>query len=468
MHEEKVAVEVLRRQFAEKVPTAIHAAGASPLELLTRPVNRSLRHRIETFGIEQGGLIVIAQYDDGQPHHSVETFAGVGAITDDVPQAVDLANSLVANVLLHGLEGFEIGVDVANQGPFHESPFPYAKGGGFADAAIARRGEQIIRRVYSRLGTASNGHAERSGRPPDASSPCGAGMAGQPQWTIRRLLDWTADFLAKHGSESSRLDAQVLLSDVLGCDKLELFLRYDEEPTEEARTRFRELVRRRSQGEPVAYLVGHREFFSLRFEVGPEVLIPRPETEHLVIATLDRARTLSAPRIADVGTGSGAIAVAVAHQGPECRVTAIDISAAALGIARRNAALHGVAERIEFREGNLLAEFPEQPSFDIVASNPPYVRSDEWANLPAGIRDHEPRTALDGGADGCDLIRRLAPQAVQRLKPGGWLLLEIGPTSVKAAEEALRGTTGLGEIAIEKDLARLPRVLIARRLPEAP
>ncbi len=285
-------------------------------------------------------------------------------------------------------------------------------------------------------------------------------------WTVGRLLNWTTEFLREKGADSPRLDAEVLLAHARGCQRIELYTAYSEEPSEKVRTVFRELVSRRAKGTPVAYLVGQREFFSLRFEVTPDVLIPRPETEQLVVRALDLAKemdTEEALKIADVGTGSGAIAVSVANQFENCRVTAIDVSSAALQVARRNAEIHGVAERVDFVEGDLLAILPPTPMFSLVLSNPPYVSSSEMSGLAPDVRNHEPQLALDGGVDGTQVIQRLIPQAAERLLPGGWLLLEVGATNASIVEELITQKSGLELQATLKDLAGLPRVVQATR-----
>jgi len=287
-------------------------------------------------------------------------------------------------------------------------------------------------------------------------------MSDEP-WTVGRLLAWTTGWLAERGSESPRLDAEVLLAHVRGCPRIQLYTAFDEVLAEEPRTRFRELVKRRGAGEPVAYLVGGREFYSLPLAVSPAVLVPRPETESLVVRVLDLCREASAPRIVDVGTGSGAIAIAVAKHLPRAAVVASDLSAAALEVARANAARHGLAERLAFVESDLLAAPELAGPWDVIVSNPPYVREDEFAGLPRDVRDHEPRAALVAGPRGVEVIERLAAEAVGRLRPGGWLVLEAGPTIAGEVEGILAGTAGLEPAATLKDLARLPRVFQARR-----
>ena len=178
------------------------------------------------------------------------------------------------------------------------------------------------------------------------------------EWTIGGLLDWTAQYLAKKESEYPRLDAEVLLAHALGCKRIELYTRFEERAPEEARQRFRELIRRRVEGCPVAYLVGRKEFFSLPFEVTPAVLIPRPETEYVVLECLRLAKEMAEPHVLDIGTGSGNIAVAVAHQHKGAKVTAVDVSSDALAVAERNAVQHGVAGRVRFLCGDLFNARP--------------------------------------------------------------------------------------------------------------
>ncbi len=283
-------------------------------------------------------------------------------------------------------------------------------------------------------------------------------------WTVGRLLSWTSDYLKKHGSDSPRLDAEVLLAHSLSCERIELYTRFDEQPAEEQRSAFRDLVRRRAEGMPVAYLVGHREFFSLSFRVTEDVLIPRPETEYLVVAAIDLAKQVAGgAAVCDVGTGSGIIAVCLARQIPECRVTAIDISPAALEIARENAAAHKVAERIDFLEGDLLAPLPSEPVLDLILSNPPYVADGEAAQMAPETRRFEPPQALFAGPRGTEVIERLVPQAAQRLRPGGHLLIEISPMIHDRAGEILAADERLERLESIKDLAGHKRVVVARR-----
>jgi len=291
-------------------------------------------------------------------------------------------------------------------------------------------------------------------------------MAQTEVWTVGRLLGWTTDYLKQHGSDTPRLDAEVLLAKTLGCQRIELYTTFESVPGDQVRTAFRQLVRRRAEGMPVAYLVGRREFYSMSFRVTPDVLIPRPETELLVVALLDLARERPANEqitICDVGTGSGIIAVCAAKHLPAARVTAIDVSRAALEVARTNAAEHGVEDRIELVESDLFAAVPAERRFDFIVSNPPYVRESELASLPPDVRHFEPRQALVAGERGTEVIESLVPQAAERLSPGGHLLVEINPALCDAVESLIEtdGRLHLGPLI--KDLARLPRVVQAVR-----
>lgn len=289
-------------------------------------------------------------------------------------------------------------------------------------------------------------------------------------WTIGRLLQWTTDYLKQRGADSPRLDAEVLLAHALGCQRIQLYTAFGDEPAEDVRKAFRDLVRRRSEGTPVAYLVGRREFYSLSFRVTPDVLIPRPETEFLVIRLLDLAELQSPAgerwEIADVGTGSGIIAICAAKRLENCRVTALDVSPAALEVARSNAAEHGVESRIEFVESDLLAAAPGERRFDFIVSNPPYIAEHEMAGLSRDVRDYEPRGALVGGPRGTEIIERLIPQAAERLAPGGWLLIEISPQIDAAVRERIAADGRFEPHATIKDLAGHARVVQARRLAE--
>ncbi len=284
-------------------------------------------------------------------------------------------------------------------------------------------------------------------------------------WTIGELLDWTAGFLSEKGSEYPRLDAEVLLAHALDCRRIDLYTRYTDIAAEDARQRFRELVRRRIEGCPVAYLVGRKEFFSLTLEVSPAVLIPRPESEFVVMECLRLAEELAAPTVLDIGTGSGNLAIAVALRHKGAQVTAVDVSGDALAVAARNATRHGVADRITFLQGDLFAPLAEGQRFDFILSNPPYIPHDDIAGLSAGVRDFEPHLALDGGADGFAVFDRLVSEARERLQPGGHLIVEIGAPQEEPARQRIAAISGYELAPTIQDYSGHPRVLRARWKP---
>jgi release factor glutamine methyltransferase len=281
-------------------------------------------------------------------------------------------------------------------------------------------------------------------------------------WTLGKLLDWTIPFLRQKGSEFPRLDTEVLLAHAQGCRRIELYTRHEEIATEAVRTRFRELIRRRVEGCPVAYLVGKKEFFSLEFEVSPAVLIPRPETEMLVMTCLEAMRRIPEPVLLDVGTGSGNLVIALLKQLPRARATAVDCSAGALEIARRNAGKHGVENRIRFLQGDLLEPLVGEERFDAILSNPPYIAREDWEKLPVGVRCHEPRVALDGGPGGYEVIQRLVATAGARLRSGGYLILEIGAAQEHHVRRMIEERSGFELEPTIQDDAGHPRVLKAR------
>lgn len=286
-------------------------------------------------------------------------------------------------------------------------------------------------------------------------------------WTIGRLLDWTARYLADKGSEFPRLDTEVLLAHALGCKRIDLYTRYEEVADEDARTRFKDLIRRRIEGCPVAYLVGRKEFYALPFEVGPAVLIPRPETEFVVLECLRLAKGFPQPRILDIGTGSGNIPVSIAQQHKSAVLTAVDLSPDALAIAERNARTHGVDSQIRFLQGDLFSPVPAGERFDFILSNPPYIAEEDLAGLPVGVRDYEPHVALNGGPGGFRVFDSLVEQASQFLAAGGFLIVEIGAPQ----EERARNKISAVGFELNKTLldgSGHPRVLSARSRSEDP
>lgn len=282
-------------------------------------------------------------------------------------------------------------------------------------------------------------------------------------WTVRRILDWTTGHLEKHGSETARLDAEILLAHARGCTRIDLYTRYAEPLTETHRTMMRDLVKRRANAEPVAYLVGYREFFSLDFSVTPDVLIPRPDTETLVVELLESAKQFRNPRILELGTGSGCIAVTAKVNHPQAIITATDLSAAALEVARKNARTHQVVDEITWLEGDLFAPVPENSEYEIIVSNPPYLREDEMPTLQKDVALHEPTSALVAGSDGLEILRHIAESAHEYLVSGGKILLEIAFEQAESVQQLLHVTGQFDEIGFVNDLTARPRVITARR-----
>ena len=301
-------------------------------------------------------------------------------------------------------------------------------------------------------------------------------------WTIGKLIEWTRGFFEKKGIPQPRLEAEILLAHVLGAERIDLYMRYEQPVDEGQRAAFRELVRRRAEREPTRYLTGGCEFMSLAMKVTPACLIPRPETELLVEEVL---RLAGAPRrpaaaaaagasaaqapapvsVIDLCTGCGCIAVSLAVYLPQAHVTATDISAEALEVARINAEAHGVAERVTLLQGDLyepLDAADVQPA-DFLVANPPYVPEADWAGLEPEIREHEPRTALVSGPAGTEIVARILKGAPAYLRPGGWLLVEIGSEQGGAVAGQAAALRGLTEVRVVKDYAGLDRILMARR-----
>jgi len=298
-----------------------------------------------------------------------------------------------------------------------------------------------------------------------------SGSTPTEAWTILRMLQWTTEHLKKHGSPSARLDAEVLFAHARKCQRIDLYAAFNEEPPEVVKAIFRDLVKRRASGEPVAYLVGKKEFFSLPFIVNQACLIPRNETEHIITECIDRIKKSQGPlRIADVCTGSGCIAITIAK---ECQrmnvpasVIAIDLSPEALEIAKQNLELHKVQDRVEMIQADLLEAISDE-SCDFILSNPPYVSEEEYSKLDKSVRNYEPKMALVAGNSGTEIIQRLVDQAALKLKPSGWLIFEHSPmNAAKCLEILSQSQTPSGpwsDVRTVKDLSGLARVTIARR-----
>lgn len=285
------------------------------------------------------------------------------------------------------------------------------------------------------------------------------------QWTLKRLLDWTKDYFEKVGSDSSRLDAEVLLAEALQCQRIELYTRFEEVPPADTLTEYRAWVKRRGAGEPVAYIVGHKEFYSINFDVTPNVLIPRPETEHIVVAAIEAAKSIddSPIRIIDVGTGSACVAVALAKHIESSIIAATDVSTDALEVARANAAKHEVTDRVRFFTGDLLEALPAgSKPVHLIVSNPPYIGREEIDTVEETVLKYEPEMALFGGEQGTEIIQRLVDQSVDMLLPGGQLIFENSPAVFDHCLEIVEKSP-LTLVESIKDFAGHRRVIVAEK-----
>ena len=277
-------------------------------------------------------------------------------------------------------------------------------------------------------------------------------------WTVVRILEWTADYFREQEIESARLDAELLLTVVLDLDRVGLYLQYDRPLNAVELTSYRALVKRRAAREPLAYILGKCEFWSLPILVSPSVLVPRGDTEVLVEEALERLD--ASDTVLDIGTGSGVIAIALAHEKPQLQVEAIDNSAEALAVAEQNADINGVGARIVFRQEDLgrLSGGP----YSMIVSNPPYIPEVDRDALMPEVRDHEPHQALFAGADGLAAYRQIVEQAPARLVAGGWLLLEVGIDQSEPVAALLR-TAEFSDISVRDDYAGIPRVVCGRK-----
>jgi len=282
----------------------------------------------------------------------------------------------------------------------------------------------------------------------------------QERWTVLKVIQWTAGHFQDKEVANPRLEAEVLLAHLLGIDRMGLYLNYDRPLKEEERTAYREMIQRRTGGEPTAYIVGHKEFWSLRFAVNPECLIPRPETEHLVEEAVRIGKGLEPPvRVLEIGHGCGSVAIALATELEEAEVVATDISPGAHALAQENAEAHGVSGRIQFILGDLYP--PEEGSFGLICSNPPYIPTEEILHLAPEVRDYEPLTALDGGEDGLRFFREIVEGAPAFLMEGGWLLLEMGKGQASEVASILQ-EGGFSHIDLAPDHAGIQRVIRAQ------
>lgn len=285
----------------------------------------------------------------------------------------------------------------------------------------------------------------------------------KPTWTILNLLKWTTDYFKSHDIESPRADAEVLLAEALQIGRIDLYVRYDQPLSTAELSRYKSMIKRRVRREPVAYIVGTKAFWTLDLCVSGDVLIPRPETECLVEKALELISRDDDLRILEIGTGSGAISLAMAAECPRCRIIATDLSRSALEVAGKNAGIHDLSERIHFICGSGSLPFKVgEAAFDVILSNPPYIRSDEIHGLQPEIVRYEPRLALDGGPDGFDSIREIVGSAHRLLKPHGYLILEIGYDQRPGIEKLAEHVGCYEAVRIEKDYSGHDRIALMR------
>jgi len=292
-------------------------------------------------------------------------------------------------------------------------------------------------------------------------------MTSDDTWTIQKLLNWVTEYLTAKGIESPRLSAELLLSQVLGLKRIELYTQFNKQVPQQQLDLLHDLVKRAGLHEPVAYLIGRSEFYSLELEITADCLIPRPETELLVQRAIEFLRTRSGIQyVCDLCTGSGCIAVAIAKNFPDASVTATDISSEALEVAARNVEKHRLTEQVRLLCGDLFEPIIQQldvSQFDLIVCNPPYVSTAEYEKLDKNVKDYEPKIALFAGTDGMDIYRRIIEKVDEFLKPGAALMLEIGYAQGPAVRELLEQTGAFAEINIEKDFHDNDRIVIARK-----
>ncbi len=280
-------------------------------------------------------------------------------------------------------------------------------------------------------------------------------------WDIKGILDWTTRYFAGKGIEAARLEAELLLAHALQKDRVYLYAQFDAPCSMNERAAYKELINRRVQGEPLAYITGVKEFMSLPFQVDRRVLIPRPDTEVMVEEVIRLGNELQEPVICDLGSGSGAIAVSLAHYLPRAEIWAVDISAEALELVRSNADRHKAA--VQCWQSDLFDSMPEGMCFDIVAANLPYISDVSFIGLNSGVRENEPELALKGGGDGLNIYRRLLPQTARFVKPGGYLLLEMDSEQEGKLCSIVEACGAYERLETLKDLAGKSRVVKSRR-----
>jgi release factor glutamine methyltransferase len=293
-------------------------------------------------------------------------------------------------------------------------------------------------------------------------------MTNEP-WTIQKLLGWVTEYFTGKGIDSPRLSAEWLLCYVLGVKRIELYTQFNKVVGPEQLSQLHELVKRAGAHEPIAYITGKKEFYSLEFEITKDCLIPRPETELLVERAIEFLRTRTGEQdVSDLCTGSGCIAIAIARNFASCRIVATDISDAALAVAEKNVAKHGLMNRIKLLQGDLFEPIISglgPAKFDLIVSNPPYVSEPEYDKLAPNVKNFEPKSALTAGQDGLDIIKRIIADANQHLKPAGTLMFEIGNEQGLAVRNLLETAGYFDSVKIEKDYANLDRLAIAVKNP---
>jgi release factor glutamine methyltransferase len=287
------------------------------------------------------------------------------------------------------------------------------------------------------------------------------------EWTLQKLLNWVTQYLTEKGVDSPRLSAELLLNHVTGLTRIELYTNFNKSLEKPQLNMLRDLVKRAGLHEPVAYLVGKTEFYSMEIDVSPDCIIPRPETELLVQRAIEFLRTREGlQHVCDLCTGSGCIAVAIAKNFPNVRIVATDISDSALAAAARNVEKYQLGEKIKLLCGDLFEPIVPQldvNKFDLIVCNPPYVSSDEYDKLDKNVKDYEPRKALFAGVDGLDVYRRIIEKVDNYLKVDSVLMLEIGYSQGQAVHELLEQTGLFNEITIEKDFHNNNRIAIAHK-----
>ena len=286
-------------------------------------------------------------------------------------------------------------------------------------------------------------------------------------WTIQKLLNWITDYFTDKSVDSPRMSAEMLLSNVLKLERIQLYMHFDRPVSPEDLARLRTLVKRASEQEPVAYLVGRTEFYSLEIEVSPVCLIPRPETEQLVERAIEFLRTRPAPQyVLDLCTGSGCIAIAIAKGVEGAKVIATDICDQALAVAARNVEKHQLTDRVQLLCGDLfvpIIEGLDETRFDLIVSNPPYVSTVEYEALDTNVKEYEPKKALHAGEKGLDVYERIITQTADHLKPDAALMLEIGYQQGSDIKELLTASNTFKDVQIEKDFAKNDRIVIAKK-----